>query len=272
MNDYWNDCFDPAMGMSPDTFKNTFCKVCRNPECSRSSTQRMAWTQRMKTQMERLFENPKFADPNDPQYQDIRKVDFPSAVQEAMRLEITDRRGDWSVPTKAEIANLASEMVAKTGAPQAPPSPVVLQSFDIEGDQGVIYEVACVEHGTTVRWTCTCKAFEFGGGKPCKHITYAQSLPPEDAPEPEAEAPARFQGAPKQATVPSGPQAPFFPAKSNIPVPPGGIMLDGTKPIPPRDRVDPRAKPEVDDPWAPAPPKPTVIPVGGKVVLGGGKK
>lgn len=296
MPDYWTECFDPKLGVSPKELEYTFCRVCKNPACSRSATQGMSWTRRMATQMDRLFVNPTFADPNDPRYADIRKIDFPSALHEAMRLEISDRRGDWVVPTEEDATRLAAAMVAKHGVAEAPPPPPppvenVVQQFTIRGTQGDEYEVSLVEvPGSTPKWRCTCKAFEFGGGKPCKHIVYAATLPPEDAPEPEPQAntPTRFQSAeapepvrpPQPATIPAPrqaapgqlpPRAPFFPPMGNIPTPSGGIMIDGTNPPPPRDRVGPPTKPAVD-PWAPPPPKPAVVPVGGKVVLGGGKK
>lgn len=348
MNDLWNDCFDTKMGMSPDEFSRTFCRVCRNPGCSRSITQKLSWTERMATQMTRLFVDPKFADPNDPQYADIRKIDFPSAVREAMRLEISDRRGDWTVPTEEDASKLAMSMVAGTPAPPvAEPTPYdfhgtlcidvapgatslipyvialaqhpnsrdmqkaillpvgltqghfaaelpglagfqvgpydevrralsgepnerVLQGMQIRGTQGDTYEVSLVEVAVgPPQWRCTCKAFEFGGGKPCKHIEYAVNIPPEDEPDPVETPPSQFQGRPllpamREPVVP-------MPRAGNIPVPTGGIMIDGTSP-PQAQARPPRPPTPVVDPWAPPPPKPKVIPVGGRVVLGGGDK
>ena len=299
MNDYWSECFDPKMGGTPKEFERTFCRVCKNPGCSRSATQGMSWTRRMATQMDRLFTNPNFADPNDPKFADIRKTDFPSAVREAMRLEISDRRGDWGVPSEEDAAKLAAIMVARPDpvVPEkpveppvaAPPVEHVLQQLTIRGTQGDEYEVSLVESpGGMPKWRCTCKAYEFGGGKPCKHIAYAATLPPEDEPleEPPPNAPTRFQNAPqppaplppvRPATVPpvqaggAGPRPPFFPPMGNIPAPSGGVMLDGTRPVPPAARPATPA-PAAVDPWAPPPAKPKVVPVGGKVVLGGGEK
>lgn len=264
MKDLWDECFDPSMGMSPKVFENTFCKVCRNPTCSHL-TQGGAWTRRVATQMERLFTSPKFADPNDPRFADIAKLDFPSAVQEAMRLTISDRRGDWSVPTQADAAALASQMVATL------PAEKVLRSVKVTGSKGDVYNVTFVlpPGGQHAAWQCPCKAFEFK--KACPHVAYAMTLPPEDAPVPETRTPARFQETDTRERNVGG-TAPYLPPGGNIPVPAGGIMVDGTRPPPPRERQAPRAAAPVVDPWAPPPPKPKVIPVGGTVVLGGEKK
>jgi hypothetical protein len=294
MRDFWGECFDPRAEMPAKTFERTFCRVCMNPGCERSAATGLSWSRRMATQTERLFTNPSFADPDDPRFREIRKIDFPSAVQEAMRLEISDRRGDWSVPTAEDAQRLAASMAAKspppgrTSAPApAPPPPTekVVQQYTIRGSSGEDYDVTLFEPaaGGPPRWKCTCKAFEFGGGKPCKHIAYAVTLPPEDEPEPApppkpapAPTPAQFQaGGQRPAAQPpkpaAAPQRPFFPPAGNIPMPPGGVMVDGSLPPPPKSRPASAAPATpVVDPWAPPPPKPKVIPVGGKVVLGGG--
>lgn len=260
MSDLWEGCFDPRFG-SPKDFASTFCKVCRNPGCERATGR--SWAQRMSTQMDRLFVNPKFADPNDPSFADIRKVDFPSAFMQAMRLEISDIRGDWSVPSNEDVIQMAQ--------PQSPGQPVVeppvgkvLQHYTIRGSQGDEYEVELVEPavGHPAQWRCSCKAFEFK--KQCKHIDYASTLPPEDELEDE----------PVQDARPPGPAMPqarsFIPSAGNTPAPTGGRMIDGSRAPSPLSRTP--APPVVDDPWAAPPPKPKVIPVGGKVVLGGGDK
>lgn len=324
MADYWHDCFDPAAKVSPKEFEHLFCRVCRNQECTRSAGSKDRWLNRMTTQVDRLLVNPKFADPNDPQFRDIRATDFPSAVREAMRLEISDRRGDWSVPSEADALDLAVRMTTQPGRPAEvePPPPdvvppveddeddeddvavgTVLRSFDIRGGSGETYKVQLVEKVVgRPEWACTCKAFEFGRARPCKHIDYARTLPAEDPPEPAAPPPAppppvprpssRFEApaappktAPAPAPVPAPAPAPaqparqFYPSQANIPMPSGGVMIDGSPPPPPKLRPDtrapsPRTTATVADPWA-APPtkKPdNVVPVGGRVVLGATKE
>jgi len=132
-----------------------------------------------------------------------------------------------------------------------------------------VYQVTLLERiEGHPEWICTCKAFEFGRARPCKHITYAMSVPEEtDAPKaaPEGPPPAKFQApAPKSIL---NPKQPFYPSLPNIPMPSGGIMVDGTAPPPPKDRAHHRQG--VVDSWASPPAKPNVIPVGGKVVMGG---
>ena len=277
-DDLWGECFDSQMGMPPKTFEHTFCRVCINPKCVRSAGSGSSWTKRMSTQRERLFDPSLIADPNDPRFAHLQVVDFPSAVQEAMRLEISDRRNDWSVPTSADVRQLAEEMAGglpPTTHPTPEPTPEpkveapVLQRHQIRGSKGDVYDVTCVSVDGKPQWKCTCKAFEFGAGAPCQHIKYASTLPPEDAPE---ASPSRFQaGPPKPATMPTGARAPVYPTAANIPMPTGGVMVDGSAPPPPAQRQA-STQPADFDPWAPPPPKPKVVPVGGKVTFGGGKK
>lgn len=287
MADFWNKCFDPKMGLTPNDFETTWCRICRNQECSRSRGSATSWIQRISTQEDRLLLNPKFADPSDPTFRDIRSVDFASAVMAAMRLEVSDRKKDWTVPTEADVVSMASEMAAgeestqrhptspmdTRGHPQAPAStPKVLQSFSIRGTKGDDYAVTLVEGDRGPEWRCTCLAWVHGRTRPCKHVEYAVGLLEEEVEAPVEVIPA----APKPVVQPppptrfQPPQAPprpqFYPPLGNVPAPQGGVMVDGSPP--PRLRVP--AAP-VDDPWAVPAPKPVVVPVGGKVVLGGKK-
>lgn len=262
MPDEWDNCFDPAMGLNPEAFSHTFCRVCRNSACDRSSGEGLKWLKRISTQADRLLNNPKFADPSDPRFADIRNIEFPSALREAMRIEINERRGDWSIPSETELVGLTAEMAAPAPIIAAPlavkPEPKVLQRFEIKGTQNQTYIVTQVE-GVTPQWQCTCKAFEFKRTAVCKHIEQAMTLVPEEPPA----VPVGFQ-----APMDPIPGRAFYPGKGNIPMPSGGIMIDGSTPPAPKDRT----RTPVDNPWAPPPPKPNVIPVGGKVVMGGPKK
>lgn len=303
MADFWSECFDPRMELPPEKFASTFCRVCRNLECQRSGGSGAKWAKRIATQEDRLLNNPKFADPDDPRFKALREIDFPSAFREAMRQEIVDRRGDWNVPSEKDAQALAVEMSSKV-APPPPPPPVedddedlvgkVLASHSIRGTQGETYLVNLVERVVgRPEWTCTCPAFVHGRTRPCKHIRFAETLPPEDPPEPEPAAaappPARFQRAESPEAKPTPfakasppvakgappPKSPFLPKMGNIPVPAGGIMVDGSAPPAPRDRATAArgVGAKADDPWAvPAAKKSdNVVPIGGKVVLGGKK-
>ena len=42
------------------------------------------------------------------------------------------------------------------------------------GDYTVTSRIEDADESTDLEWSCDCKAFEFGGGKHCKHITAVQ--------------------------------------------------------------------------------------------------
>lgn len=279
--DYWGECFDPAAGMSPNQFAGMFCNRCLNQECGRSAAEGTAWFRRVSTQEERLLINPNFADPRDPRFRDVANLDFRSALKEAIAIEIADRRGDWSVPTDAEIAIEASRVASGQGMspppeppePPSPPTDGIVLRVTVRGQTGD-YEVTLNDDGA---WACSCPAFRFARANPCRHIQQAEadlesgdrqetapvaSPPPPPPPPPP---PSGFR--PPPAPAPAGARPPM----RNIPMPSGGIMADGTAP-PPRPAA-PSPTPSSADPWAlppdKAPPaKGTVVPVGGKVVMG----
>lgn len=58
----------------------------------------------MRTQVDRLFEDRIEANPDDPQYERIREAEFPSLLREAIRLNLAEARGDWSVPSDADVS------------------------------------------------------------------------------------------------------------------------------------------------------------------------
>jgi len=280
--DYWGECFDPAAGMSPNQFTDMFCKRCMNAACGRSAAEGTSWFRRVSTQEYRLLLHPKFADPRDPKYRDVANLDFRSALREAITLEIADRRGDWSIPTEAEVAVEASRVAAGYGLSQPPeppkpepPADGIVLRLTVKGQTGD-YEVTLNDDGA---WACSCPAFRFARANPCRHIQQAEAEleqgPPEPAPvasppppavAPPPPAPSGFR--PPPAPAPAG--APRPPMR-NIPMPSGGIMADGTAP-PPRPAALPPTPPAAD-PWALPPDKAppargTVVPVGGKVVMG----
>lgn len=285
-DDFWAECFDPAVGMPPNQFTSMFCNQCMNQDCSRSAATGTRWFRRVSTQEDRLFINPKFADPNDPNYREIANLDFRSALREALALEISDRRGDWSIPTEAEVALEASRVAAGQGLssppeplvrpPAPPPLPVdgIVLRVTVKG-QTADYEVTLNDDGA---WACSCPAFKFARANPCRHIQQAEAEL-EQAPQSAVQAPV--DAPPPAPTVPPAPPAPaaFRPAPPpppgsrpplrNIPMPSGGIMADGTAP-PMRPMAPP---PAAIDPWAiPAdrapPARGTIVPVGGKIVMG----
>jgi len=292
--DYWGECFDPAAGMSPNQFTGTFCRVCMNAECERSAAEGTSWFKRVSTQEERLINSPNFADPRDPRYRDIAHLDFRSALKEAIAIEISERRGDWSVPTDAEVAIEASRVAAGQGMsypaenplpPQPEPTPptppfdagdgIVLR-VTVKGQSGD-YEVTLNDDGA---WACSCPAFKFARANPCRHIQQAEA----DLDGGSGAAPTPPQATPV-APVPVAPNPPpsgfrppplppgARPPMRNIPMPSGGLMADGTAPPPSRPAAPPPPTPAVD-PWAiptdraPQVKGTVVVPVGGKVTMG----
>jgi hypothetical protein len=288
--DFWGECFDPAAGMSPNQFTGTFCNRCMNGECGRSAAEGTTWFRRVSTQEDRLLLHPKFADPRDPKFRDVANLDFRSALKEALAIEISDRRGDWAIPTDADIAIEASRVAAgqSMSSPPEPPEPSTPREPPPAPADGIVlrvtvrgqtadYEVTLNDDGA---WACSCPAFKFARANPCRHIQQAEAdlelgqpepapttpvAPPRPAPAPAFAAPAGFRPPPSVAApTPGTPRPPM----RNIPMPSGGIMADGTAP-PPRAAAPPPAA----DPWALPPDKTppargTVVPVGGKVVMG----
>ena len=78
-------------------FQETFCARCRNPACVHAQWSKDKFGQRVTTQVDRFFHNPnQIIATADPRYAQI--PDFISIFQEAIRLEASDRMGDWSIP------------------------------------------------------------------------------------------------------------------------------------------------------------------------------
>ena len=305
--DQWNTCFGPDQteiraGQTDQQLTNLFCRVCRNTECTRSMIRNHGWQQRISTQVDRLLVNPKFgsADQYGPE---IRELNFPSMFREAMRIEIADRKQDWSVPTDQEINSVVDSAVQKTGTAQ-PVAEKLVQSpaqtiqvsttttpeYQIEvqsGTAGAPYQVKL----TGGVWTCTCKAFSVGPkrGTPCKHIQFGQtqySEPPDT--ETRTDPAIDLEPVAIQGKV-------FYPSQPNA-GPQRPIMVDGTRPVPPAEQnrtptvqtrpapqkqhggfqaAPPVARPKlaIADDWsvpvAPVSKKPdNIVPVGGRVVMG----
>ena len=80
--------------------------------------------------------------------------------------------------------------------------------------------------------------------------------------------PTRVESQPPPVLTPTPKPQPSTPVTSglamNVPFEESGVMLDGTPPKSTEKSVS-----VVDDPWAPPPPKPMVVPVGAKIRLGG---
>lgn len=130
--DYLHECLaDPALAdavkRGPQVFRDKVCGVCRNFECVRSNPlnpEKNPWLERILTQEERLLLNPSFADVRDPRFAQVRQVDFRSALQEAISIEVATAKGDWSVPTEADKQAYLAKIVAAGGTvPNLDPKP-----------------------------------------------------------------------------------------------------------------------------------------------------
>ena len=245
---YCND-----QGMNPQDFMRMFCRRCRNYECVNAAFAGGLFDARVATQAERLLENPTFADPDDPKYADVRVIFFKDMIQEAMRLEVSDQRGDWTVPDMPDIP-----------------------SFDVADGQDIV-----APDSTTSSVDKAVKALARNSGKPepnlpdpkegkiaefrkeTQRLMEEEDIPivPPPPPEPTKQpdvAPATMEGRirPDAASIHA----------SNIPMPPGGMMLDG-------EAVPARPKETPDHPviasWG-GPKKDRVVPIGAKIQMGGG--
>lgn len=238
MNDFWSGCYDPKMGMDADQFRQTFCNRCNNSNCVRSEGET---ARKIKHNLAML--SPVFADPNDPRRLAI--PDFQNMFQEAMRIEVSSRKNDWSIPTAQDITSVAQEVLEQ----------VQRQVFEVpsESDPKKTYQVVQYPDGT---WGCNCPAFVHGRTVPCKHIQDLQQ-------------PKHFEVTAKEEPVVEAPtpnlgKAIYPPSKNT----PSQIMPDNTIPRPAERVAKVAPKPQVD-PWAAPVKKDVIIPVGGKIVLGG---
>ena len=113
--DFLNGCNN--QGMSPNEFQEMFCVRCKNPDCVNARWGDSMFAARIATQEERLL-RPQRADPNSPKYAQILKAEFVDMLQQAMRLEIADRRGDWSIPPEIPILD-GQDVLAQPAASTA---------------------------------------------------------------------------------------------------------------------------------------------------------
>lgn len=296
LRDLWGECYaGEARAMPPEQFKQTFCGVCQNGGCKNSRAAGTLWSKRMATQVEDLLTNPKFADLDDPVFREIRSLNFQDKVREALAIEVSTRKGDWSIPTETEVVQLAAEITGAAPppvffqpsafnapepprtAPEPPPEPVrapsqVLPADPNDGEWEVRGDTPNsrykVQRAQGV-WSCTCPAFSYHQG--CKHVLDVSARlarapvvtppPPPNTAQDNKNLRAPDPTAWTQAFALRG-----VPAMQNTAVPATGVMVGGAPPPP---------SAPAPDPWAAPAPPPTrtvnefVIPVGGKVVMGG---
>lgn len=130
--DLFNECYD-RQG-SPEEFKKLFCNRCRQPRCVLAGWADDQFGSRVSTQMDRLF-NTNVADPNDPRFARLQEADFPNLLNQAIRLNIADKRGDWSLPESPEVKVVLSPI---EGEPAGDESQELLEQAvkNLAGTQG----------------------------------------------------------------------------------------------------------------------------------------
>ncbi len=290
--DLFDGCYDGEHRklLAPEQFKQMFCGVCLNPGCRNSRGAGSKWNQRMLTQEDRLLNNPAFAPDQTAEIMGL--PDFQNMIQDALRIEISTRRGDWEPVTKADVGRAAAEMmgvVPPTGfqserdltdevtekEPDLQPEPPTQEDPPFK-EGGPTHDTSMTEDPVEGLWRVRGDTLDEKGRprtytvtlhadntwtcdcpsreNPCKHARYIQGrLAPETPPNP-----------PPDPVVPDpAPRRSPFPSAMNTPQPQGGVMVGGGPPPPP----------EQDDPWAaPTGPKMRKLDVGGRVTFGKGRK
>lgn len=179
------------------------CWACRNTECDHAKNADIPWTERMKTQMEKMFGSLRVtASPDDPRWEHLQDIEFPNLLREAIRLEVADRKGDWSVPefedgldmlsgrlpvdeVTEENSQVVEDAVKALREHAQGPSEEEQEFLDEEPEdgftiievesetkRGAAYEVRLDEEGVAV--SCTCNAGKYN--RPCKHRGWAEGI------------------------------------------------------------------------------------------------
>jgi len=98
MADHLRECNSGELRIDPKTFTTTWCVRCSQPGCDLAGFAKDdLMAARNATWRDRFF-NAEQADIALPKFALIAKLDFPDMLAKAMRLEISEQKGDWSVP------------------------------------------------------------------------------------------------------------------------------------------------------------------------------
>jgi len=231
-------CRDRSLQVSDQEFESLFCVRCRNSDCTRANWGRDLFQSRVLTQEERLL-NPQQVDPAG--YEAL--ADFANMFQEAMRLEVSDRKGDWTIPeipvtdgrtvtSDSSISDAVDDAVRALGKPPG-------QEPDKKPEEKP--PVGRASHGERIDDSGVAAEAE----QEFEH----------EAPEP-ASAPLQpAQAEPPLRVAP----APPTPASRNTPASQDGMMVGPAPSITEEDKPDP---------WAP--PKDRKVAPGATIRMGGG--
>lgn len=297
-NDFTQDCLHSVTDIKEvPHLRDRFCRQCRNATCHWAEMSDSLFEKRVTTQVDRFIDNPKIADETHPRYFQVREIDFPDMMREAILLEASDINQDWEIPSIADSVKLvlgASEAsrtkqiddavraLALARGSEAPPVPEPQKDQEIEVGKipeveeslpagaffsiqvpsetvgGKSYQVILDEVGRAQK--CSCKAGQFN--KNCRHLRDAERMIQaggrvKTPPSPAPEAPK--PPPPEFMGETSGARTTLFPvSQMNTSAPQQGQFIGG--------RPDPApVAPEVD-PWAPV--QEQIVEVGSTLTIG----
>jgi len=260
MGDFLRECNAGKMKMDSKSFQQIWCVRCSRKDCVLAGFAREdPLAIRNATWRERFF-NPEQADLRIPKFARISTMDFPNLLQKAMKLEISERRGDWSVPDVSHIIpdvpildgvsrtvdeatnNHVDEAVRALAEATGKPPPGMFvdeEEFPVEMDD--------IQVG--------CPTLDYDGTEPPYPEETYEDEPPQGVQAPLPTPAPTFQKS----------QKPFQPSMRNVPDQ-GGIMLGGA-PAPQSQGV-PASE---EDPWAPPTrPRDVVVKSGARIQFGTG--
>lgn len=219
MKDLIDDCISD-LGQKRDykAFQAAFCDHCRNPNCIHAKWSKDKFADRVTKQPDRFFNLPQ-TDFRNPKYAVL--VDFTNMIREALRLEISDRKKDWSIP---EIP--------------------ILDGQDQSSDKSVTSAV-----DDAIKRLAETKGKNINLPDPIEaeteeFIQETEQIMEQETPEPEISEPATCRQdadreTPEPEIRPPKPDtSPAAPILGNTAVPPGGVVVgDGPPPNtpPPKD-------------------------------------
>lgn len=119
--DLTEQCLSEIGGNNTESFlRNNFCSRCQNKECSKSEFSNSLWENRVRTQEYRFFENPNIADPDDPKFENIRKLEFTDLLDNALMREVVNKNNNWVIPSKEEVSKYKEGKLLPQGFSEKP--------------------------------------------------------------------------------------------------------------------------------------------------------
>ena len=238
-DDLFNECYDRQV--SPEEFRQVFCNRCRNPRCVLAGWANDQFGSRMEGQIDRLF-NATLASPDDPRFQHLHEAEFPNLLKQAIRLNIADQRGDWSLPEENVV------LAPIVGEPASEAS----ENLVDEALKNLKPQAENPEDAEDAELTP-----EPGQNRPENRTENPKQLEKEDKP-------LESQGKTEKKSQSEGPKHFQGNTERNTAFPDEGIMIGGGEP------PEPKEPPQVD-PWTPKK-KENFVKPGATVKMGGKKK